>query len=33
MFWERELSLFLDNWERFRAGNPLRNRIDPEAGY
>lgn len=33
LFWERELSLFLENWERFRAGQQLRNRIDPEAGY
>lgn len=32
-FWERELELFLDNWERFRAGRPLRNQIDKDAGY
>ncbi len=33
LFWERELALFLGNWELYRAGEPLRNRIDPEAGY
>lgn len=32
-FWERELELFLDNWERYRAGRPLRNQIDKDAGY
>lgn len=32
-FWERELELFLDNWERYRAGRPLRNQIDMDAGY
>jgi phosphoglycerate dehydrogenase-like enzyme len=32
-FWERELDLFLDNWERHRAGRSLRNRIDKAAGY
>jgi phosphoglycerate dehydrogenase-like enzyme len=32
-FWERELDLFLDNWERHRAGRDLRNRIDMAAGY
>ena len=33
LFWERELALFLDNWERYTAGLPLRNLIDKHAGY
>lgn len=33
LFWERELALFLDNWERYTAGLPLRNLIDKQAGY
>ena len=33
LFWERALELFLDNWERYRAGMPLRNQIDKHAGY
>lgn len=33
LFWKRELELFLDNWERYRAGMPLRNQIDKHAGY
>lgn len=33
LFWTRELELFLDNWERYRAGMPLRNQIDKHAGY
>jgi phosphoglycerate dehydrogenase-like enzyme len=33
LFWERELALFLDNWARYRAGQPLRNLIDKHAGY
>ena len=33
LFWKRALELFLDNWERYRAGMPLRNRIDKHAGY
>ena len=32
-FWERGLGLFLDNWRRFAAGQPLRNRVDKQAGY
>jgi phosphoglycerate dehydrogenase-like enzyme len=32
-FWERELSLFIDNWGRYRAGEPLKNLVDKEAGY
>lgn len=33
LFWKRPLELFLDNWERYRAGMPLRNQIDKNAGY
>jgi phosphoglycerate dehydrogenase-like enzyme len=33
LFWERELALFLDNWQRYTAGLPLRNLIDKHAGY
>jgi phosphoglycerate dehydrogenase-like enzyme len=33
LFWTRALELFLDNWERYRAGMPLRNQIDKHAGY
>ena len=32
-FWERELDLFLDNWVRYRRGDPLRNLVDKDAGY
>jgi phosphoglycerate dehydrogenase-like enzyme len=32
-FWERELELFLDNWVRYRRGDPLRNLVDKDAGY
>ena len=32
-FWVRELDLFLDNWMRYCAGEPLRNQVDKEAGY
>ena len=32
-FWERELDLFLDNWARYRRGEPLRNLVDKDAGY
>ena len=32
-FWERGLALFLDNWRRHAAGEPLRNRVDKLAGY
>jgi phosphoglycerate dehydrogenase-like enzyme len=33
LFWARELELFLDNWQRYRDGRPLRNLVDKEAGY
>ena len=30
---ESALTVFLDNLERFRRGEPLRNRVDPARGY
>ncbi len=33
LFWERELALILDNWRRYRTGEPLRNLVDQLAGY
>ena len=32
-FWPRQLDLFLENWTRYRAGQPLINRVDKQAGY
>lgn len=32
-FWDRLQDLFLDNWARYRAGEPLRNLVDKRAGY
>jgi phosphoglycerate dehydrogenase-like enzyme len=32
-FWPRQLDLFLDNWRRYSAGEPLRNVVDKRAGY
>jgi phosphoglycerate dehydrogenase-like enzyme len=32
-FFERLSELFLDNWTRYRAGEPLRNLVDKQAGY
>lgn len=32
-FFERLSELFLDNWARYRAGQPLRNLVDQQAGY
>lgn len=32
-FWERQLALLLDNWQRYREGRPLRNLVDKLAGY
>ncbi len=32
-FWKREMALFLDNWQRYRSGLPLRNIVDKQAGY
>lgn len=33
LFWRRTLDLFLDNWQRYRTGAPLRNVVNKEAGY
>ena len=32
-FWERQTALLLENWERYRRGDKLRNLVDKEAGY
>jgi phosphoglycerate dehydrogenase-like enzyme len=32
-FWPRQLDLFLDNWNRYLKGEPLRNVVDKRAGY
>ncbi|MEO8624071.1 MAG: D-2-hydroxyacid dehydrogenase [bacterium] len=32
-FWPRQLDLFVDNWRRYAAGEPLRNLVDKNAGY
>jgi phosphoglycerate dehydrogenase-like enzyme len=32
-FWPRQLELFLDNWQRYVSGQPLRNLVDKKAGY
>ena len=32
-FWPRQLDLFLENWRRYSAGEPLRNVVDKRAGY
>lgn len=32
-FWERQLELLTDNWQRYLAGAPLRNLVDKHAGY
>jgi phosphoglycerate dehydrogenase-like enzyme len=33
LFWDRLSALFLDNWTRYRAGQPMRNLVDKRAGY
>lgn len=33
LFWGRLSALFLDNFTRYRAGDPLRNLVDKQAGY
>jgi phosphoglycerate dehydrogenase-like enzyme len=33
LFWRRSVDLFLDNWQRYERGEPLRNLVDKEAGY
>jgi phosphoglycerate dehydrogenase-like enzyme len=32
-FWPRQLDLFLDNWNRYSRGEPLRNVVNKQAGY
>ncbi|MGA9837999.1 MAG: D-2-hydroxyacid dehydrogenase [Gemmatimonadaceae bacterium] len=32
-FWPRQLALFVDNWNRYVRGEPLRNLVDKHAGY
>lgn len=32
-FWDRLQDLIIDNWARYRAGQPLRNVVDKRAGY
>lgn len=32
-FWPRQMDLFLDNWNRYVQGQPLRNVVDKQAGY
>jgi phosphoglycerate dehydrogenase-like enzyme len=32
-FWDRLQALILENWARYRAGEPLRNLVDKRAGY
>lgn len=32
-FWDRLQDLILDNWARYRSGQPLRNLVDKRAGY
>jgi phosphoglycerate dehydrogenase-like enzyme len=32
-FWPRQMDLFLDNWNRYSKGEPLRNVVDKQAGY
>jgi len=32
-FWDRELALILENWRRYRSGEPLLNLVDQKAGY
>ncbi|MBA3855051.1 MAG: D-2-hydroxyacid dehydrogenase, partial [Gemmatimonas sp.] len=32
-FWDRLQDLIVDNWARYRAGDPLRNLVDKRAGY
>ena len=32
-FWERETELIVENVRRYRAGRPLKNRVNLEVGY
>lgn len=33
LFWDRQTSLLIENWGRYRRGEPLRNTVDKTAGY
>lgn len=33
LFWGRLSALVMENWTRYRAGDPLRNLVDKQAGY
>jgi phosphoglycerate dehydrogenase-like enzyme len=33
LFWDRQTSLLLENWDRYVRGEPLRNTVDKTAGY
>jgi phosphoglycerate dehydrogenase-like enzyme len=32
-FWPRQLDLFLDNWSRYLAGQPMKHVVNKQAGY
>jgi len=32
-FWEREMTLFLENWQAYDGGRPMKNVVDRKAGY
>jgi phosphoglycerate dehydrogenase-like enzyme len=32
-FWDRQRALFLENWQRYVSGAPLRNVVNKDAGY
>jgi phosphoglycerate dehydrogenase-like enzyme len=32
-FWEREMTLFLENWRAYDSGRPMKNVVDRKAGY
>src|SRR5439155_3041396 len=32
-FWPRQLDLFLENWSRYLAGQPMKNVVNKQAGY
>jgi phosphoglycerate dehydrogenase-like enzyme len=33
LFWQRLRDLFLENWLRYRAGEPMQNLVNKHAGY
>ena len=33
LFWEREMTLFLENWRAYDQGAPMQNVVDRKAGY